>query len=74
MTKAQMLAYLKREFDEQYFEWQLSEAILEDESEPIDDVSRNCVERCAIREFEACETIARITKQFFDIDLMEFVN
>lgn len=69
-----MLAELKREFDEAYFEWQLSEAMLDDVDDPVIGDARECIERCTIREYQECETIAKIAKRFFNVTFMEIFD
>lgn len=72
MTKAQMLTELQAQFDNAYTEWQISENMMLDMDE--NSFEYQCVNRCSIREFQECETIARITKQFFGVTLMELFD
>ena len=67
-----MLAQLKAQFDEAYTEWQISEKMMLDMDENT--FEYECVERCSIREFQECETIARLAKQFFNVTLTDIFD
>lgn len=73
MTKDAMLQILKTEFARAYAEWQESESLLANANDN-DYIHIEAINRCAIREFQECETIARITKKLFNVTFEEFAD